>query len=190
MSHAEEPAGASAARRIPAPRAREVASRVHGEPAVSEEGTPYEGLVTRALAFAVDAAVINLVAAGVGVVVGLALSIFELPNGLQDALVGLGALAWFVWTIAYFVTFWSSTGQTPGNRLLRIRVCDARDRTPLRPRRSFMRLVYLMLAALPLFAGFLPILVDSRRRGLHDMLARSVVVSAEQEARSPASAGA
>jgi uncharacterized RDD family membrane protein YckC len=53
-----------------------------------------------------------------------------------------------------------------------------------------MRLVYLMLAALPLFAGFLPILVDSRRRGLHDMLARSVVVSAEQEARSPASAGA
>ena len=35
---------------------------------------------------------------------------------------GLGALAWFVWTIAYFVTFWSSTGQTPGNRLLRIRV--------------------------------------------------------------------
>jgi uncharacterized RDD family membrane protein YckC len=95
-----------------------------------------------------------------------------------------------VWTIAYFVTFWSSTGQTPGNRLLRIRVCDARDRTPLRPWRSFMRLVYLMLAALPLFAGFLPILVDSRRRGVHDMLARSVVVSAEQEARPPATAGA
>ena len=69
MSHAEEPPGAPAATRIPAPRAREVASRVHGEPAVSEEGTPYEGLVTRALAFAVDAAVINLVAAGVAVVV-------------------------------------------------------------------------------------------------------------------------
>jgi uncharacterized RDD family membrane protein YckC len=34
----------------------------------------------------------------------------------------------------------------------------------------------LTLAALPLFAGFLLILVDDRRRGLHDRLARTVVV--------------
>jgi uncharacterized RDD family membrane protein YckC len=184
VSHAEEPV--PAATRIPAPRAREVASRVHGEPETTEEGTPYEGLVTRALAFAVDAAVINVAAGAVAVVVGLALSIFDLPQTFQDFLIGLGGLAWFVWTIVYFVSFWSGTGQTPGNRLLRIRVCDARDREPLRPRRSFMRLVYLMLAALPLFAGFLPILFDSRRRGVHDMLARSVVISAEQDGGLPA----
>ena len=36
-----------------------------------------------------------------------------------------------------------------------------------------------MLAALPLFAGFLPILFDDRRRGLQDMLAGSVVVGAD-----------
>jgi uncharacterized RDD family membrane protein YckC len=184
VSHAEEPARVPATSHVPARRAHEVASRVHGETeVVAQPGTPYEGLVTRTLAFAVDAAVINGVAAGVGVVLGLALSILELPSGFQDFLVALGAFAWFVWTIGYFVTFWSSTGQTPGNRLLRIRVCDARDRTPLRPRRSFMRLVYLLLAALPLFLGFVPILLDSRRRGVHDMLARSVVVGAEPEAR-------
>ena len=186
MSHAEEPARVPPASRIPAPRAREVASRVHGEPDTVDEGTPYEGLVTRAHAFAVDAAVINLAAAGVGVVVGLALSIFDIPQTFHDFLLGLGGLAWVVWTIAYFVSFWSGTGQTPGNRLLRIRVCDARDRTPLRPRRSFMRLVYLMLAAIPMLAGFLPILFDSRRRGVHDMLARSVVITAERDAGSPA----
>jgi uncharacterized RDD family membrane protein YckC len=48
----------------------------------------------------------------------------------------------------------------------------------LRPRQALVRLVALTLAAVPLFAGFLPILVDDRRRGLHDMIARTVVVGA------------
>jgi hypothetical protein len=41
-----------------------------------------------------------------------------------------------------------------------------------------LRFGALVLAALPLFAGFLPILVDARRRGLQDMLAHTVVVRA------------
>ena len=47
----------------------------------------------------------------------------------------------------------------------------------LSPRRSLLRFGALVLAALPLFAGFLPILVDDRRRGVHDMLAGTVVVA-------------
>ena len=38
-----------------------------------------------------------------------------------------------------------------------------------------MRLVGMVLAAIPLCAGFLLILVDDRRRGLQDVLARTVV---------------
>jgi uncharacterized RDD family membrane protein YckC len=33
-----------------------------------------------------------------------------------------------------------------------------------------------VLAAIPLFAGYLPILFSDRRRGFHDWLARTVVV--------------
>ena len=47
----------------------------------------------------------------------------------------------------------------------------------LTPRRALARFGALLLAALPLLAGFLPVLVDDRRRGLHDMLAGTVVVS-------------
>ena len=43
---------------------------------------------------------------------------------------------------------------------------------------ALLRLAGLTLAAIPLFAGFLPILVDDRRRGVHDMLAGTVVVTA------------
>jgi uncharacterized RDD family membrane protein YckC len=38
-----------------------------------------------------------------------------------------------------------------------------------------------MLAAIPLFAGFFLVLVDDRRRGLHDMLARTIVVYTPDE---------
>jgi uncharacterized RDD family membrane protein YckC len=81
------------------------------------------------------------------------------------------------------VTFWSTTGQTPGNRLLQIRVCRADDGDVLRPRKSLLRLGAMVLCALPLFVGFLPILLNSRRRGLHDMIAGSGVVSAPVVAR-------
>ena len=35
------------------------------------------------------------------------------------------------------------------------------------------------MSIIPLFAGFLPVLVDDRRRGLLDMIAGTVVVYAE-----------
>ena len=73
------------------------------------------------------------------------------------------------------MTFWATTGQTPGNRVLRIRVRGVRRVAPA-PRRALLRFVGLTLAAIPLFAGFLIILVDDRRRGLQDVLARTVVV--------------
>jgi uncharacterized RDD family membrane protein YckC len=137
----------------------------------------YEGLVTRALAFAVDAAIINLIGLLVGVVVGLALSVLTIHDSLKVVLVACGGVAFILWSVAYFVVFWSTTGQTPGNRLMQIRV-RGEDGGRLKPRRALLRFGGLLLAALPLFAGFLPILVDDRRRGLHDMLARTVVVGA------------
>jgi uncharacterized RDD family membrane protein YckC len=49
------------------------------------------------------------------------------------------------------------------------------------PSAALLRFAGLILAALPLFAGFLTILVDDRRRGVHDMLAGTVVVPAPHE---------
>jgi hypothetical protein len=42
--------------------------------------------------------------------------------------------------------------------------------------RSIVRLIGLGLAIIPLFAGFLPVLVDDRRRALQDFMARTVVI--------------
>lgn len=135
------------------------------------------GLVTRALAFAVDAAIVNAVAIVTAAVVSLTFSVVTVPNDVQVAAAAVGGVVYVLWTVGYFATFWATTGQTPGSRVLRIRVIPASgERLP--PRRALVRFIGLTLAAIPLFAGFLPILVDDRRRGLHDMLARTLVVDA------------
>jgi uncharacterized RDD family membrane protein YckC len=145
----------------------------------SEPAERYVGLVTRAIAFALDAAIINVVAVLTAAAISLTLSVVKVPHDVRTAVAAVGGVAYVLWTVGYFVTFWSTTGQTPGNRVLRIRVHAASgDRLP--PRRAFLRFVGIILATIPLFAGFLPILVDDRRRGLHDMLARTVVLDAEE----------
>ena len=179
MSLAEERPPAATRAAGAGPRARAVAARVHSDPDAQVESPLYQGLVTRTIAFALDCAVINLVAIAVGLAVGLAASVLDLPSELDKALVAVGGLAWFLWSTGYFVVCWSTTGQTPGDRLLHIRVCAADDFTPLSAKRSVLRLIFLTLAAIPLFAGFLPILFDDRRRGVHDMVARSVVVGTD-----------
>jgi uncharacterized RDD family membrane protein YckC len=156
-----------------------VAARVH-EPVAPPVLIPtYVGLVTRAIAFALDAALLNLVAIVVGVAAGLALSVLSIPDGLVPVFAAVGGALWLVWAVAYFATFWSTTGQTPANRLLRIKVVSARDGEVPGTPQCLVRFLGLTLAAIPLGAGFLPILFDDRRRGLHDMLARTMVVSAD-----------
>jgi uncharacterized RDD family membrane protein YckC len=143
----------------------------------------YAGFVTRAIAFAIDVALIDLAAAFVAIVVGLGISAFELPDLVVTIAIAVGGLAFLAWFVGYFATFWSTTGQTPGARVMGIRVVCAGGGEPVRLRAAVVRLGGMALAALPLFAGFLLILVDDRRRGLQDRLARTVVVYASDAPR-------
>jgi len=100
----------------------------------------------------------------------------------------------------YFIVSWSRWSATPSQRLLGVRVLDVETTQPLRPDRSLARWVVLggplgTLAALTIEAPILWTLVatvavvltivllistvrNSARRGIHDRVARSIVVSA------------
>jgi uncharacterized RDD family membrane protein YckC len=136
----------------------------------------HAGLATRTLAFAVDAAIINVVAWGVAAVVALGLSLLKVPDEVTTVLAVIGAAIALGWSIAYFAYFWSATGQTPGSRLLNIRVLCARTGEPLHAGRAVLRVLALPLAAIPLCAGFLMILIEPRRRALQDVLVGTVVI--------------
>ena len=99
------------------------AERVHVHVAAEQAAADYIGLVTRAIAFGIDALLIDLAAAaGVAAIVALALNLLQVPSKLDTPLAAVGAVALVLWGAAYFVTFWSTTGQTPGARIMRFRV--------------------------------------------------------------------
>ena len=134
----------------------------------------YTGLVTRAVALGIDALVVNIIAVITGALVNLVASVFGSNNTLSPLEAVLGGAAWLAWGALYYTVFWSLTGQTPGDRLMGIRVYSTRsDRIHLR--QAFVRYWAMLLAFLPLGAGFLPVLYDERRRGLHDRIAKTVV---------------
>jgi uncharacterized RDD family membrane protein YckC len=120
--------------------------------------------------------VIDGVALFVGVAVGLGLSLLHLPPNVNKVIAGFGAFVWIVWSLGYFVFFWSSTGQTPGNRVMSITVIDVQARGRLKPRRALLRFVALCAGAAALLSGILIMLWDGRRRCFHDRVARTLVL--------------
>lgn len=134
----------------------------------------YAGLVTRAVALGLDALVINGIAVITGALVNLIASFFGHEGHISPIAALLGGAVWIAWSALYFTIFWAVTGQTPGDRLMGIRVySDIADR--IHVRQAFVRYWAMLLAFLPLCAGFIPVLTDDRRRGLHDRIAHTVV---------------
>jgi uncharacterized RDD family membrane protein YckC len=143
-------------------------------------GNVYAGVVTRAVGLAVDA---FLILAIFSVVSGFAALISSLvgtlrPTWLVDVLLGAGG---GIVACGYLILFWSGAGRTPGMHLLRLRVRGPGGDPPS-VARAVVRTFGTWLAIVPLFAGYLPVLFDSRRRGLPDYLAGTEVVYDEGRA--------
>jgi uncharacterized RDD family membrane protein YckC len=139
----------------------------------------YTGIVARTLAFTLDAGLIIIPAFIVEIGGSLIVTVAHLPSNWKSAMVAVGAVAFALWAIAYFVVFWSTTGQTPGARIMEFRVVPT-EGDKLKPWRAIVRAVGLVLAAIPLFAGYLPVAFGRKRRGLQDYLARTSVTDAPQ----------
>jgi uncharacterized RDD family membrane protein YckC len=152
-------------------RTETVARKVVGRrPAAT---SAFGGLATRGLAIVLD---LVLAHAAYLFIAGSVALISSLAGDLRSGwLAGsIAAAGWAIVVAAYFLVFWSTTGQTPGMRLLRLRVLAASG-TPPSPGRSLLRLVGLVLAVAPMLLGFVPVLFDDRRRALQDYIAGTTV---------------
>lgn len=140
-----------------------------------EERVRRAGLVTRALAVGLDALILQgLFLLGATVYGYLRTTILGLEGTIAPIGVALGIVAGALGVIAYFLTFWSLAGQTPGMRFLGLRI--EHDEDPyLGLRRSVRRLIGVVLSAVPLGFGFLLVLFTERRQSLADMFAGTEV---------------
>jgi uncharacterized RDD family membrane protein YckC len=134
----------------------------------------YAGVGSRAVALTIDSLTAVLIFVAGSATVALIGSLVGgiRPHWLVGTLLGVGVV---LVALVYFVLFWSSAGQTPGMRLMHLRVRRP-DGGRISLPRATVRVVGLALAIIPFFAGFVPVLFDRRRRGLPDYLAGTVVV--------------
>jgi uncharacterized RDD family membrane protein YckC len=153
-------------------------------PATGADGVPaeqrYIGVVARTLGFIVDATLICVPALIVEFAAALIVTVAHLPSSWKSVMVVVGGIAFALWALVYFVAFWTTTGQTPGARIMQFRVVP-RTGDRLKTRRAIVRAIGLVLAAIPLFAGYLPIAIGRKHRGLQDYLARTIVVDAPEQ---------
>jgi len=84
-------------------------------------------------------------------------------------------ILYYVYSIVYFATFYSLVGYSPGKYLIGLQVVRT-DGFRLGFWRSVARGVCYYLSALLLFMGFIWIIFDKNRQGLHDKIVGTVVI--------------
>jgi uncharacterized RDD family membrane protein YckC len=141
-------------------------------------GPEYAGIVSRTVAYVVDALIVALLVNGTALGVALISAVFttEVRDLVRDLLPLFFVLLPTVWAL-YSGIFWALAGRTPGMALLGLRVLTTSGRRASWPA-SFVRAA--LLAYLPVTAVWS--LVDRRRQGIHDKLARTIVVRAAEPA--------
>ena len=100
----------------------------------------------------------------------------ELGGSIVAFVVGATLIA--ILAMLYFPFFWARGGQTPGMRVTGIRVVDDRDGSPTKWGTALLRLVGYWVSSAVFSLGFIWVLIDSRRRGWHDLIAGTCVISA------------
>jgi uncharacterized RDD family membrane protein YckC len=152
----------------------------------------YAGFFTRAAAFAIDRGIIFSIGFIILVVVQYFLNLLLIDDWLASLHQGettrmliavlLSSLGInLIVSIIYHIGFWMLSGQTPGKRILGVRVIRA-DGERLRLRNAVMRQVGYWISAI-FFLGFLWILLDNRRQGFHDKIGGTIVTYSWPEGR-------
>ena len=142
-----------------------------------EENVAYVGLLTRMLSWAVDFLLINLVAIIAGLGVLLIVAVFPITRNLRPLFEAIAGGVYVLWTAAYFIAFWSATGQTLGSRLMQVRLVTSSG-GKVKPARALVRWIGMNLAMVPLPWGYVPI--PFRRLGFPDWLAHTRVIETQQ----------
>ena len=127
----------------------------------------YTGVLLRGLAYLVDVVLVS----------AYWLALFTIPftralNGPVLAVLLVGG------TVLYFLVGWAEFGTTIGMRLFRLKIVRASDGRPIGYLRALVRIIVFVVSFLLLPGGLLmlPVVLDRRRRALHDHAAGSVVI--------------
>jgi uncharacterized RDD family membrane protein YckC len=135
----------------------------------------YAGLVSRALAFAVDGAAAGaLYAAGTAALAWVARTLLDVqitPNRARPVWLAV----FLVWLFLYQWVGLALVGKTVGMAIVGLRVV-ARAGSPLTPSWAALRVLVMPISFAVMGLGLIGAVVSRERRTLHDVIARTVVI--------------
>lgn len=149
----------------------------------------YGGFWRRFVAFSTDKLILATIGFVMFILGSVAFGLGISPSDLAEEPENFFALGMQVMVIyqaitlfldmAYFTYFHGTTGQTPGKRLMGLRVVrDTGEALTLGA--AFLRWVGYIISFVPFFMGFLWAGADRRKQGWHDKIAGTVVIDLYQ----------
>lgn len=138
----------------------------------------YAGFWRRVVAYLIDSIIW---AAVLWPLTGFAMAIAETEQEIAKAAVvaTLLLLVMLAILVAYYPAFWAWRGQTPGKMAMGIKLIRT-DGSPITVGTAFLRYLSYSVSAAILYIGFIMIIFDSRKQGLHDKIAGTYVVRVGQ----------
>ena len=146
--------------------------------AQSKGGTVYAGFWQRFWATLIDTMVVCIVT------VPILLSIY--PDFLASGAFVRGPMDFLLSWVApalYVIIFWNMKGATPGKMILRIRVVNSQTLGQPSLGSLVGRYFGYFLSTIPLGLGFLWVAWDKEKRGFHDKLAGTAVITVQRNRR-------
>jgi len=120
---------------------------------------------TRLVSYIIDAIIIWVI----GAIMAFILMAIGVGYGVALSIIGL------LISIGYF-TYFFGNGQTPGMKVMKIKLCGTDGTYPIGYGKGFIRWIGMLISALVIYIGFLWILIDNDKQGWHDKIAGTYVV--------------
>jgi uncharacterized RDD family membrane protein YckC len=108
--------------------------------------------------------------------------ILLIPNLILYLVIGgvAGNVLSFVVGIAYSVYFWTSTGQTPGKKMMSLKVVKADGGAILTPGEAVVRYIGQIISGIVVLLGYLWVIWDPKHEAWHDKIAGTKVIKLEE----------
>ena len=150
----------------------------------------HAGFVSRLTAFVIDILIISGINIAITAIAHLVAGFFGLDFLFSEPteyttdwmytikFIALMALLFtsFLVFVFYPILFWTTVGQTPGKRLMGLRIVTEDNSRRIHFGMAAKRYLGYWMSGLPLFAGFIWVLVDDNRQAYHDKFADTFVV--------------
>lgn len=105
--------------------------------------------------------------------------IVDPENAKKNAPSPISSIAQLALSFAIYLFFWRSSGQTPGKKMLNMKIVDAKTLQNGTTMQLIIRFIGYFISAITIF-GFFIGLFRKDNRSLHDILSRTVVINTEE----------